>query len=90
MLNILYHSANVLKEIVEGKGAEVFAGRFTLGDPSLKLEELWCAEYQESNAIIFQGKDQEILRKISERERCKLDVVGDVTEDGHVSLEIYQ
>ena len=77
--------ANVLKEIVEGRGAVVYAPRFSLGDPSLSLEELWCAEYQESNAIAFLEEEGEWLRKVARRERCGLDCVGEVMEGGNVS-----
>lgn len=73
-------NANVLKEIVEGYGADICATKFTLGDNTLTLQELWCAEYQESNAILFKEHKSDLLRQIAKRERCQLDIVGDVRE----------
>lgn len=81
----LIPTANVLKEIVDGKGADIYVPDFTVGDNSLSVKELWCAEYQESNAIIFSKSMEPLLRKISKRERCPLDIVGEVEEKDRVS-----
>lgn len=48
--------------------------------------ELWGAEFQESNAILFSEKNKDILEKISKRERCKVDYVGHITGDEHITL----
>ncbi|KAF2366498.1 Phosphoribosylformylglycinamidine synthase [Trinorchestia longiramus] len=74
-------NANVLKEIVDGQGADIYSRAFTVGDSTLSLEELWCAEYQESNAILFDHVGQSSLRQIAEREKCELDVVGVLRTD---------
>ena len=73
-------NANVLKELVGDNGAVVYANQFTLGDKTLQLHELWCAEYQESNAILFSYQNRNVLKKISLRERCTLDEVGKLTQ----------
>lgn len=39
-------NGNVLKELVEPKGAKYFVSNFELGDPTLSTLELWGAEYQ--------------------------------------------
>ncbi|XP_018017115.1 phosphoribosylformylglycinamidine synthase isoform X2 [Hyalella azteca] len=79
-------NANVLKEIVEGQGADIHAPAFSVGDSTLTLEELWCAEYQESNAILFRTSSQGDLGAIAMRERCKIDDVGTLRNDGRFRL----
>ncbi|TRZ04804.1 hypothetical protein HGM15179_022303, partial [Zosterops borbonicus] len=56
--------------------------RWQLGDPTLSVLELWGAEYQESNALLVRPGALELLRRLAERERCPLSVVGTVTGDG--------
>jgi phosphoribosylformylglycinamidine synthase len=67
-------------------GAKIFVNKFSLGDPTINILELWGAEYQESNAILVKPEDHSLLQKISEREKCKIDFVGHVTGDGHITL----
>lgn len=78
-------AGNVLKELVEPKGAVVFSNAFTLGDDSISTLELWGAEYQESNAILLKPEDETMLLKLSQRERCPIDIVGVVTGTGKVN-----
>lgn len=79
-------NGNVLKEIVEPKGAVIYTDRFTLGDPTINTLELWGAEYQESDAILVRKEHEHLLRKISEREKCSVNFVGEVTGDGCITL----
>jgi phosphoribosylformylglycinamidine synthase len=79
-------NGNVLKEIVDPMGAKIFTNRFTLGDNTINVLELWGAEYQESNAILVKQEDHELLQKISDREKCQIDFVGSITGDGHITL----
>jgi len=67
-------------------GAKIYTNKFTLGDNTINVLELWGAEYQESNAILVKQEDHEMLEKISEREKCKVDFVGSITGDGHITL----
>lgn len=48
--------------------------------------ELWGAEYQESNAILVNPKNKNLLDKISKREKCLVDYVGHITGDKHITL----
>lgn len=77
-------TGNVLKEIAEPAGALIQASRFQLGDPTLSILELWGAEYQESNAILISPRDQDLVQKIADRERCPVNFVGTITGDGRV------
>ncbi|CAG2101168.1 unnamed protein product [Medioppia subpectinata] len=79
-------NGNVLKEIVDPLGAKIYVNKFTLADPTINVLELWGAEYQESNAILVKPEDHDLLQKISEREKCKIDFVGQITGDGHITL----
>jgi len=79
-------NGNVLKEIVEPNGATIYTKAFTLGDPTIDTIELWSAEYQESNAILIYEKDKTLLQKISLREKCPIDFVGHITDDGLMRL----
>jgi len=79
-------NGNVLKEICDPMGAKIYCNKFTLGDPTINTMELWGAEYQESNAILLSDKHRSILDKISRREKCKVDYVGHITGDEHITL----
>lgn len=79
-------NGNVLKEISEPLGAKIFCKNFSLGDPTINTMELWGAEYQESNAILVKEENKALLDKISKREKCKVDYVGKITGDEHITL----
>lgn len=79
-------NGNVLKELVEPVGGIIYADRFELGDPTINALELWGAEYQENNALLCEDKNLGLLRDICARERCPINVVGEVTGDGRVVL----
>lgn len=79
-------NGNVLKELVEPEGAIIFTNAFTLGDKTMSTLELWGAEYQENNAILLQPQNEHKLKKLAQRERCNIDVVGVVTGNGKVIL----
>lgn len=79
-------NGNVLKELVEPVGGVIYADRFDLGDPTINALELWGAEYQESNALLCKKEDVEVLKSICERERCPVNFVGEVANNGRVVL----
>ncbi|CAG9820256.1 unnamed protein product [Phaedon cochleariae] len=81
-------NGNVLKELVEPVGGVIYADRFELGDPTINVLELWGAEYQENNALLCKTEDLPLLRSICERERCPINVVGEVTGTGRVVLAL--
>lgn len=81
-------NGNVLKEIVEPLGATIDANKFTLGDNTVNILELWAAEYQESNAILTSNtnKCKLLLNRIARREKCQIDFVGEVENHGQIKL----
>ncbi|XP_066960633.1 phosphoribosylformylglycinamidine synthase isoform X1 [Macrobrachium rosenbergii] len=79
-------NANVLKELMEGAGGDIYSKSFSVGDPSLSTLEIWGAEYQESNAILVPDDQLGDLQCLAERERCPIDTVGVITGDQKVRL----
>ncbi|CDW55995.1 phosphoribosylformylglycinamidine synthase [Trichuris trichiura] len=79
-------NGNVIKELVEPLGAELYAERFTLGDSQVSVCELWAAEYQESDALLVGSDKVETVLQIAKRERCYCDIVGKVTNNGKITL----
>ncbi len=77
-------SGNVLKELVEGSGAEFRADDFCPADPTMSIKELWGAEYQESNAVLIHPSSRSLMEEICARERCPVHFVGEVTGDNQV------
>uniref|UniRef100_A0A3Q3J9P4 Phosphoribosylformylglycinamidine synthase n=1 Tax=Monopterus albus TaxID=43700 RepID=A0A3Q3J9P4_MONAL len=79
-------NGNVLKELSEPAGAIIYCSRFTKGDPTLSVLELWGAEYQESNALLLHPSDRSFLERVCQREKCPIDFVGTITGDGKIVL----
>ena len=69
----------MLKEISEPAGAIIHVNKFQLGDPTLSTLEIWGAEYRESDAILVEEKNVEVLKKISKREKVPICFVGEIT-----------
>lgn len=74
-------NANVLKEIVGNNGGIIDLSEFTLGDKSMTDLELWVSEYQESNALIINPKNKELLLKFGKREKVDIDIVGTISNN---------
>ncbi|KHJ46666.1 phosphoribosylformylglycinamidine synthase [Trichuris suis] len=83
-------NGNVIKELVEPLGAELYAERFTLGDSKVSICELWAAEYQESDALLVGSDKVETVLQIAKRERCYCDIVGKVTNNGRITLHDFE
>lgn len=79
-------NGNVLKELSEPAGAEIYTSKFKTGDPTLSVLELWGAEYQESNALLLRPNDRKFLEQVCQREKCPVDFVGKITGDGKIVL----
>jgi len=80
-------NGNVLKEIVEDRGARYDIRKVLSNDPTLSVCELWGAEYQENNALLLKPEDEAAFRAMAAREKCPMSVVGKVTGDGRVTVE---
>ena len=77
----------MLIELVEPVGTIVFDERLQStksADSTLSALELSCTEYQESNALLCKPEDVPLIERIGARERCPVDAVGTVTDNGKV------
>jgi len=77
-------NCNVLKEIVEPKGAVIEVRKILVGDDSLSVLEIWGAEYQENDALLLRSEHLELFRRLCEREKVPCSFIGQVSGDGRI------
>jgi phosphoribosylformylglycinamidine synthase len=72
---------NCLSELVEATGGKIDMSKLPVGDPTLSAKEIVGNESQERMGLLVNDKDIEHIRKIAERERAPMYVVGETTGD---------
>jgi phosphoribosylformylglycinamidine synthase len=72
---------NCLSELVETTGGVIDLSALPVGDPTLSAKEIVGNESQERMGMIIPEKDIEAVRRIAERERAPMYVVGETTGD---------
>ena len=77
---------NCLSELVEECGGEIDMSKLPIGDKTLSAKEIIANESQERMGLLIDEKHIEHVRRIAERERAPLYVVGDTTGDAHFSF----
>ncbi|MBO4660800.1 MAG: phosphoribosylformylglycinamidine synthase [Prevotella sp.] len=77
---------NCLSELVEECGGEIDMSQLPIGDKTLSAKEIIANESQERMGLLIDEKHIEHVRKIAERERAPLYVVGETTGDAHFSF----
>ena len=75
---------NVLAEITYPAGGIIGIRRIRLGDLSLAVVEMWCAEYQERCAFLIHSERIHEFSAICRREKINCEVLGEITEDGRI------
>ncbi|MEP5763099.1 MAG: phosphoribosylformylglycinamidine synthase [Halieaceae bacterium] len=80
--------SNAFPELVKDGGR---GGRFELrqipnDEPGMSPLEIWCNEAQERYVMAVAAPDMPRFAAICERERCPYAVVGEATEEHHISL----
>jgi phosphoribosylformylglycinamidine synthase len=75
---------NVLTEITDPAGGNIGIRRIRLGDLSLSVVEIWCAEYQERCAFLIHPARIDEFSAICRREKVNCEVLGEITEDGQI------
>ena len=75
---------NVLTEITDPAGGNIGIRRIKLGDLSLSVVEIWCAEYQERCAFLIHPERIDEFSAICRREKVNCEVLGEITEDGRI------
>ncbi len=77
---------NCLSELVEDCGGEIDMTKLPIGDKTLSAKEIIANESQERMGLLIDEKHLDRVRKIAERERAPLYVVGKTTGDAHFSF----
>ncbi|MBR2379100.1 MAG: phosphoribosylformylglycinamidine synthase, partial [Bacteroidaceae bacterium] len=78
---------NSLSELVEETGGKIDMSALPVGDPTLSAKEIVGNESQERMGMIIGEKDIERVRRIAERERAPMYVVGETTGDDRFVFE---
>ena len=77
---------NCLSELVEECGGEIDMSKLPIGDKTLSAKEIIANESQERMGLLIDEKHIEHVRRIAERERAPLYVVGETTGDAHFAF----
>ncbi len=72
---------NGLSELVEDTGGVINMECLPIGDPTLSDKEIVGNESQERMGLVISDKDVANLKKIADRERSPMYVVGEATDD---------
>ena len=78
---------NCLSELVEECGGLIDMKALPIGDKTLSSKEIIANESQERMGLLIQEEHLDHVRKIAERERAPLYVVGETTGDAHFAFE---
>ncbi len=78
---------NCLSELVEECGGKIDMTALPIGDKTLSSKEIIANESQERMGLLIDEQHIDEVRKIAERERAPLYVVGETTGDAHFSFE---
>ncbi|MDR0429709.1 MAG: phosphoribosylformylglycinamidine synthase [Tannerellaceae bacterium] len=78
---------NCLSELVETTGGHIEMDKLPIGDPTLSSKEIIGNESQERMGLLIQEKDVERVKRIAERERAPMYVVGETTDDMKLVFE---
>jgi phosphoribosylformylglycinamidine synthase len=77
---------NCLSELVEDCGGLIDMTKLPIGDKTLSAKEIIANESQERMGLLIQEEHLDHVRKIAERERAPLYVVGETTGDARFSF----
>ena len=78
---------NCLSELVEDCGGLIDMTKLPIGDTTLSSKEIIANESQERMGLLIDEKHIDHVRKIAERERAPLYVVGETTGDAHFAFQ---
>ncbi len=77
---------NCLSELVEECGGRIDMTKLPIGDKTLSAKEIIANESQERMGLLIDEQHIDHVRRIAERERAPLYVVGETTGDAHFSF----
>ncbi len=72
---------NCLSELVEATGGRIDMENLPIGDPTLSAKEIVGNESQERMGLVMKGEHIDHLKRIAERERSPMYVIGETTGD---------
>lgn len=78
---------NCLSELVEETGGDIDISKLPKGDPTLSAKEIIGNESQERMGLVMKASDTEYLKRVAERERAPMYVIGEATGRGNFTLE---
>ena len=78
--------ANCVKELVSPNGAYINLNNVTLGDKSLQATEIWCSEFQESDVLLIEEENIEILNKLCKTEGVFIDILGKIDDSKEIKV----
>ena len=78
---------NCLSELVEECGGLIDMTKLPIGDKTLSAKEIIANESQERMGLLIKEEHLDHVRKIAERERAPLYVVGETTGDAHFAFQ---
>jgi phosphoribosylformylglycinamidine synthase len=77
---------NCLSELVGETGGKIDISKLPVGDPTLSAREIIGNESQERMGLVMRKHDVNTLKKIAERERAPIYIIGEVTGDMQFTL----
>ena len=77
---------NCLSELVEETGGTIDMSKLPIGDPTLSGKEIVGNESQERMGLVMKQENIEEFKRISERERAPIYVIGETTGDHQFSF----
>ena len=78
---------NCLSELVEDCGGLIHMDKLPIGDETLSAKEIIANESQERMGLLIEEESLDHVRKIAERERAPMYVVGETTGDHRFAFE---
>src|SRR5574344_2058696 len=78
---------NCLSELVEDCGGLIDMSKLPIGDTTLSAKEIIANESQERMGLLIQEEAIEHVRKVAERERAPMYVVGETTGDHRFAFQ---
>ncbi|MFM8912835.1 MAG: phosphoribosylformylglycinamidine synthase, partial [Flammeovirgaceae bacterium] len=72
---------NCFSELLEETGGTIEVEKIPVGDPTLSAKEIISNESQERMGLALHKKDIDTLKKVADRERAPMYVVGEATGD---------
>ena len=72
---------NCLSELVEATGGKIDISKLPIGDPTLSAKEIIGNESQERMGLVTKKASIDSIKRIADRERAPIYVIGEVTGD---------